>query len=61
MRSGEIAVMMDEHVGIGEDTSSYLLHPGDSGLVVESDCTHTILLISGHLVYVLTESLQLLE
>tara|TARA_Y100001970_G_C14235723_1_gene861649 strand:- start:676 stop:864 length:189 start_codon:yes stop_codon:yes gene_type:complete len=61
MRAGEIAVMMDEHVGLGIDATSYLLHPGDFGLVIDSDKETTALLISGHIIYVRTESIEKLE
>ena len=52
---------MDEHVGLGHDATSYLLHPGDSGLVIDYDDETTALLISGHIVYVRTESCEELE
>ena len=61
MTRGKLAVLMDEHVGLGHDATSYLLHPGDSGLVIDYDDETTALLISGHIVYVRTESCEELE
>ncbi len=61
MRTGEIGVLMDEHVGVGDDLSSYALHPGDSGLVVSVEEETVGLLISGHIVYVRLSSLEKLE
>ncbi len=51
---GELAVIMDEHVGIDDNSRSYALHPGDSGLVVyEEYQTQTVgLLMYGQIVYV---------
>lgn len=60
MMPGEIGVMMDEHIGLGDDSTSYALHPGDSGLIIEIDDAMTTLLISGHVIYVCTDSLQTL-
>lgn len=61
MIPGKIGVVMDEHVGLGDDSTSYALHPGDSGLIIENDLYTTTLLISGHIIYVRTDSLQTLE
>ena len=58
MRPGELAVVMDVHVGVGEDMSSYILSPGDSGLVLFLDGETTALLISNHVVYVESRSLE---
>lgn len=65
MLPGDIAVLMDEHVGIGDDLSSYALHPGDSGLVINISGNefngNVALLISGHIIYVCSESVQRVE
>jgi hypothetical protein len=61
MLPGNIGVMMDEHVGIGDDMSSYILHPGDSGLVIAVEQEIVSLLIAGHIVYVGRESVETLE
>ena len=61
---GDMAVLMDEHVGVGDDFSSYALHPGDSGLVlaISSDEDDTVtLLISGHIIYVRASSVEKIE
>lgn len=60
MKPGDIAVIMDEHVGINDEFVSYVLHPGDSGLVVTDYEGTTLLLISNHLVYVETSSIEAL-
>ena len=61
MKPGDIAVLMDEHVGVDDESYSYVLHPGDSGLVVEIEDETTSLLISNQIVYVMTRSLEKLE
>ncbi len=61
MVQGDIAVLMDQHVGVGEDLSSYALYPGDSGLIIELAGSHVALLISGHIIYVCLDSLEKLE
>jgi len=61
VKVGDIAVLMDEHVGVDDEFYSYVLHPGDSGLVVEITDETTSLLISNHLVYVETRSLEKLS
>ena len=58
---GNIAVLMDQHVGVGDDLTSYVLHPGDSGLVISVDHETVSLLISGHIIYVRRESVEPLE
>ena len=57
MLPGDIAVMMDSHVGVDDDMRSYVMTPGDSGLVISVDDETTTLLISSHIVYVQTFSL----
>jgi hypothetical protein len=61
MLPGNIGVMMDEHVGVGDDLSSYVLHPGDSGLIIAVERETVSLLITGHIVYVGRESVEILE
>jgi len=62
MVQGDIAVLMDQHVGVGEDLSSYALYPGDSGLIIElAGPDQAALLISGHIIYVCLDSLEKLE
>jgi hypothetical protein len=61
MLPGNMAVIMDEHVGVGDDMSSYVLHPGDSGLVIAVDKEIVSLLITGHIIYVGRESVETLE
>ena len=58
MLPGDIAVIMDSHIGIGDDMSSYVLSPGDHGLVVTIEEETTTLLMSDHIVYVGTSSLE---
>ena len=58
MAPGDIAVLMDSHVGIDDDMRSYVMTPGDSGLVISVDGETTTLLISNHIVYVHTFSLE---
>jgi hypothetical protein len=57
MMPGDIAVLMDSHVGVDDDMRSYVMTPGDSGLVISIDGETTTLLISNHIVYVQTFSL----
>ena len=54
---GDIAVLMDEHVAVNDEMISYILYPGDSGLVIETDEHTTTLLVSNHVIYVETPSL----
>jgi hypothetical protein len=54
---GDIAVMMDSHIGVDDEMRSCILTPGDSGLVISIDGETTALLISNHIVYVHTFSL----
>ena len=61
MKPGDIAVLMDEHIGVDDEFCSYILHPGDSGLVVDITDQTTSLLISNHIVYVETQSLEILR
>jgi len=61
MVQGDIAVVMDQHVGVGDDLSSYALFPGDSGLVINILGENAALLISGHIIYVCLSSLEKLE
>ena len=58
MLPGDIAVIMASHVGIDDEMRSYVLTPGDSGLVISVDHETTALLISNTIVYVETLSLQ---
>ena len=58
MLPGDIAVIMDSHVGVDDDLRSYVLTPGDSGLIIFMDPETTALLISSTVVYVKTLSLQ---
>ena len=58
MRPGDIAVLMDSHVGIDDEMRSYVMTPGDSGLVISIDGEITELLISNSIVYVNSYSLQ---
>lgn len=55
---GDIAVLMDQHVGVGDDCTSYVLSPGDSGLVISIENETVSLLIAGHIVYVMRESVE---
>jgi hypothetical protein len=57
MRPGDIAVLMDEHVGVDDEMRSHILTPGDFGLVISIDDETTTLLISNHIIYVQTFSL----
>ena len=61
MVQGDIAVVMDQHVGVGDDLSSYALFPGDSGLIINILGENVALLISGHIIYVCLSSLEKLE
>jgi len=56
--SGDLAAIMDSHVGVGDDMTGYALLPGDSGLVLKVEQDVTALLISNHVVYVETKSLK---
>jgi hypothetical protein len=58
MLPGDIAVLMDSHVGVDDEMRSYVMTPGDSGLVISIDDETTTLLISNHVVYVQTFSLM---
>ena len=58
MLPGDIAVLMDSHVGVDDDMRSYVMTPGDSGLVISIDGETTTLLISSHIVYVNSYSLE---
>ena len=58
MRPGDLAVLMDSHVGVDDEMRSYVLTPGDSGLVISVNDETTTLLISNHVVYVQTFSLM---
>ena len=58
MVKGDIAVIMDSHVGVDDDMRSYVLTPGDSGLIISKNGETTTLLISGAVVYVQTYSLK---
>lgn len=64
---GDIAVLMDCHVGVCDNMGSYALEPGDSGLVVDIIQDHEYrvfqvgLLMSGNIVYVQQASLKPLE
>ena len=57
MHPGDIAVLMDSHVGIDDEMRSCVLTPGDSGLVISIDGETTALLISDTIIYVDTFSL----
>ena len=57
MLTGDIAVLMDSHIGVDDEMRSYVLTPGDFGLVISVDNETTTLLISNHIVYVQTFSL----
>ena len=57
MIMGDIAVVMDVHVGVDDEMRSFVLTPGDSGLVISVDDETTTLLIASHIVYVQTFSL----
>ena len=59
MLPGDIAVLMDSHVGIDDDMRSYVMSPGDSGLVISISPggETTTLLMSDAIVYVDTFSL----
>ena len=57
MLPGDIAVLMDSHVGIDDEMRSCVLTPGDSGLVISIDGETTALLISDTIIYVDTFSL----
>ncbi len=63
MRAGDIAVLMDEHVGVDDSLRSCVLSPGDSGLVISvyDENNTTALLISDVVVYVETTSIEKLE
>ena len=62
MRNGKLVCLIDEHIGLGADGSSYILTPGDIGIVIQSseDGTAT-LLISGDLVDVKEYSLEICD
>jgi hypothetical protein len=53
-----MAVLMDEHVGVGDDNATYLLHPGDFGLVISLEEDWAALLISNHVIYVQRTSIE---
>ena len=61
---GDIAVLMDCHVGVCDNMGSYALEPGDSGLVVdiiedtEYEISQVGLLMAGNIVYVQQASLE---
>ena len=57
MRPGDLAVLMDSHVGVDDEMRSYVLTPGDSGLVISVNDETTSLLISNNIIYVQTFSL----
>ena len=57
MLPGDMAVLMDSHVGVDDEMHSYVLTPGDSGLVISVDDETTTLLMSDHIIYVRTFSL----
>ena len=56
--TGDLAVIMDSHVGVGDDMTSYVLAPGDSGLVLGVEEEVTAILVSNHVIYVETNSLE---
>ena len=58
MLPGDIAVLMDSHIGVDDDMRSCVMTPGDSGLVISVDGETTTLLISSHIVYVHSHSLE---
>ena len=60
---GKLAVVMDDHVGVDDNLRSYVLRPGDSGLVIYKEYqSQTVgLLMYGQIVYVEMKSVKYLE
>lgn len=58
MIKGDIAVVVDSHIGVDDNFQNYVLTPGDTGLIISKDSKTTTLLISGVIVYVQTYSLK---
>ena len=63
MNPGELVRIVEMHFGLGYNAKSYVLYPGDDGLVVENDNATEILtlLISGELMEVEERAVEILR
>ena len=59
VQEGRMARVIDTHCGVGGDGISYILEPGDVGLVVHTTEGITTLLVCGSLIDVREYSLEI--
>ena len=63
MIPGEMVRVIDTHIALGTNQKSYILHPGEAGLITENSIvTATLtLLISGELMEVEERAVEVLK